>query len=200
MGHVFKKLFSNSEGIGIPLDIQTLIRAILNVDSTFLFENPVVPEDTEGVTVYLERTFCYELYKQWTLLLDNKEVRLSPEIDKELWKIYNNGNSCSKCYPDFVLHNSQLDSSKQYIVAEVKRESATVDKIKNDLKKLDFMLSDDFKFNGNNAKFSNAAFIYIGREAKSMPKIDIQPYNNVENIWCLCYNGEEVNCTRLNEI
>lgn len=185
----------------IPCSVTSLIQAILNVDKKFLYEMPVVPEtEDESVTVYLERTFCYELYKQWTILLEGSGLRLAPEIDKELWNEYSKtaqSDKAVKRYPDFVLHVSQSDVEEQCLVVEVKRSSASKDDIKNDFEKLDYMVSDDFKFKGKNAKFENAVFLYIGKDGSNLELANIN-VGHGDKIWILQYDGENVSCNNVN--
>lgn len=140
----------------IPKAISVLCDALNNISLEFLYDSEVPEDDNGNVRIVLERTFCYELYKQWSTLLDKCSLKLSPEIDKKIWDNY---KETRKRYPDFVLHNSQHDCEKQILVAEVKRGTATPILIMEDLEKLSYLTSDNFSRKGGPAKFQYGVFI-----------------------------------------
>lgn len=93
--------------------------------------------------LYLERTFAYELYRQWQnlLCLSKSNLRVDAEIGK---KIGNAGNleelrtlKCESKEPDLVLHKSQGYMGDHIIACEIKRNfQLDKTKIGNDIKKL----------------------------------------------------------------
>lgn len=111
--------------------------------------------------VQVERSFAYELYHQWSLLLEqsnnNEKLRLNGEITKRL-------DVCSKVYPDMVLHGGQDDLKHQILVCEIKRVDGSYPSSKdiiNDLYKLSCFLHLSVPNNEgiSNANYQHAVFI-----------------------------------------
>lgn len=147
-----------------------LFQAIMNVDHSYLWylddsRNLQENEDNKLKFEHLERVFAYELYHQWSIILKNEEsdLTINSEISK---KILDDNCKYLTVYPDFVLHNGQEKTDKQYIVCEVKRKTGlTKDKIKEDLDALSTYL-DAKKF--DNKKFKIGVFILVGTDMETL--------------------------------
>ncbi len=91
--------------------------------------------DTEEV-IYRERVYCYELYHQLRMLLDEDEdlrsYSLGGEVDKR-------GHPIIRHYvPDFVLHKP--GAMDNLVVMEVKPIHASVAELRKDIKKLKYFV------------------------------------------------------------
>ena len=143
------------------LSILTL--AIKNVNPCYIRIDAIPDCDIKRIQV--ERSFAYELYHQWSLLLDtfwnlnthNDKLRLNGEITKDLDLI-------SHSYPDMVLHGGQEYIENQLLVCEIKRVDGSYpdsSKIFDDLKKLSQFLHLRASKGRNqiDANFQSAVFI-----------------------------------------
>lgn len=137
-----------------------LLNAILRVNKDYLiYSKPVEMKESnkdekEIIFEQLERIFAYELYHQWSSLL-NKDGGLI--LNGEAQKIIERDRK----YPDMVLHGGQGDSKSNEIVVEIKR-GKYIDGIKivEDLEKLSIFLETD---EGKEyANYHDAVFILIG--------------------------------------
>ena len=94
--------------------------------------------DTEEV-FYRERVYCYELYHQLRMLLDDDEhlrsYSLAGEVDKKRHPIIR------PYVPDFVLHRP--GAMKNLVVMEVKPIDARVERLREDIKKLQYFVSQE---------------------------------------------------------
>lgn len=112
----------------------TLLKAIESVDYAMYVSNAEshsisdVPEVEIKIGELLERTFAYELYRQWLNLLENEEAELTvnAEVAKEMslmpaedafHKIMNGTTK----YPDLILHKSHNILKQNTFVCEIKR-------------------------------------------------------------------------------
>jgi hypothetical protein len=89
-----------------------------------------------------ERTFAYELYRQWQDaiveneegLIVNAEVTKRVEDEKfldklsEIFGLTKDGKPHRCFYPDLVFHHSQYDSEKQEIICEIKTKDGIDEK------------------------------------------------------------------------
>jgi hypothetical protein len=142
-----------------------LIKAILNVKSRYV--------DFYQISVErLERVFAYELYHQWSILIDkqNKERNTGDEyiLNGETEKTMSHfGKDIVKVrtYPDLVLHKSMDLPRGQAIVCEIKRRgNFTKGGLENDIKKLrDFVCKLQ-----NEYTFGFGVFILAGDNMKSI--------------------------------
>lgn len=111
-------------------------------------------EDSDNKMPHLERTFAYELYRQWMNLIQNEpnyDLTLNAEIDKLIG--VDEVSKATKKYPDIVLHRSQSKTElHQQFVCEIKRmtEDLKAEAVGDDLFKLCLFLDEnifhEFKF------------------------------------------------------
>lgn len=107
----------------------------------------------------LERSFAYELYHQWSNILEiyktvnfkDSNLMINAEISKDYNKIK---------YPDLILHDGQGNVDNQLLICEIKRDKAKDEHIKNDLEKLNLFLNSNSE-NFSSFEFKGAAFIMI---------------------------------------
>lgn len=115
--------------------VQLLIEATARVAEPY-FLLPVAGKEDP---IYRERVYCYELYHQLRLLLENEPAlsryALSGEIDKQ-------GHPLIRQFaPDFVFHApGQMDDN--LVVVEVKPVNAATEGIRKDLETLEYFLSE----------------------------------------------------------
>lgn len=114
-----------------------LLKAILNVKPIYIDRYQISAER-------LERVFAYELYYQWSKIIDrfNKkrelgdEYILNGETEKTMTHFEENPEK-SRTYPDLVLHKSIDKAKGQAIVCEIKRKgNFTKGGLENDINKL----------------------------------------------------------------
>ena len=123
------------------------LEAITNVRSEYY-------SDTCSNDSFVEHVLAYEIYHQWSVIIESKiddylledltMLRINGEIGKKYLDGMNLGDfKDGKKYPDLVLHGGQFDKEHQEIVVEIKRWEAIKDfnekakrNIRYDLKKL----------------------------------------------------------------
>ena len=179
------------------LSILTL--AIKNVNPCYIRIDAIPDCDIKRIQV--ERSFAYELYHQWSLLLDtfwnlnpqNDKLRLNGEITKDLDLI-------SHSYPDMVLHSGQESLENQLLVCEIKRvDRAYPDssKIFDDLKKLSqfLHLRASKGMDQKDANFQSAVFIVanIGKKGLENKIKDALAKKTAETINILS-DANNINC------
>ena len=130
-----------------------MFKAISQVSDNYVTYSKYV-EDNNDMMPHLERTFAYELYRQWMNLIQNEphyDLTLNAEIDKLIG--IDEAFKATKKYPDLVLHRSQSRTNlNQKMVCEIKRKIETLkaEDIGNDLFKLCLFLDEkvfkEFKF------------------------------------------------------
>lgn len=134
----------------------------------------------------VERCFAYELYHQWSILLDNYKVNhpndskiyLNGEIPKNL-----QSSTLKDCYPDLVLHSGQDSIDYQFIACEIKRESKNnSDGIIRDFYKLlkYFNLVKKGE-NGGKASYDISCFIMIGSDLEKMKTTITKALQKISN-------------------
>ena len=206
--------------------IKTLIVAIKNVESHYILVEAI--PNTKVKKEQVERSFAYELYHQWSLLIEAYKKRHKGEstllLNGEVSKHLDGRNT----YPDMVLHGGQNNIENQLIVCEIKRHDKRYPSQKsvyNDIIKLcdylnltlpneNSMLSTDFQ---------RAAFVMVNiseENLKDYLRRSLEPYNNREQyikdnsskILCISYapttgdnerevlQEREVKCFYLSEI
>ena len=132
--------------------LESLFEAIRNVGVRYIHEN----FHDEGVDfTHVERAFTYEVYHQWSTLINDKNVRIDAEISKQfvdenISKLFVNTENSERpyhrFYPDMVLHEGQGNSKNNFIVCEFKRMHNISNKlIIDDLKKLDLYVDQETK-------------------------------------------------------
>ncbi len=167
----------------------------------------------EGNNQYLERTFAYELYRQWQNLLCCYKFpqRLDAEIGK---KISNIGNfeqlkalKCESKEPDLVLHDSQAYIGNHIIACEIKRKKyLDKTKIKNDLEKLFMYMHKDV---WDEHPYQYGCFIVVNELFNNLETVirslkdDLITYAtnvNFNHLLCITYKGDSLNYDTLNNI
>lgn len=159
--------------------LNTLFQAIKEVKEKHLWFYVDKEEKTYCVP-QVERTFTYELYRQWANLLETKksEYCINSEVQKKFSDdIQNELMNCTvgltKKYPDFVLHKAQnnFEKKNQLLLCEVKRTEAGEYGIKKDFREFC-----DFLSKGFSCPFALAIFIMVGCEV-----VDEKTLNHIEN-------------------
>jgi len=124
--------------------LKILFKAIIEVDQQYYYTtNPEKPSNE--ILEQLERIFAYELYHQWSILLNDYNKRISKDdrriINGEIRKQLLGVNK----YPDMVLHKGHNDIHHQEIVVEIKRKAAIKDdNVAQDIIKLSQFMTDGF--------------------------------------------------------
>lgn len=112
----------------------TLLKAIESVDYVKYVSNASnhaisdVPEVEIKIGELLERTFAYELYRQWLNLLENEgaELTVNAEVAKEMSltpteDVFHKIMNGTTKYPDLILHKSHNTLKQNTFVCEIKR-------------------------------------------------------------------------------
>ncbi|MBR3521905.1 MAG: hypothetical protein IKN75_05180 [Prevotella sp.] len=173
--------------------LKVLFKAIIEVNKDF-YSTPEPQNDSDEAIAQLERVFAYELYHQWSLILEvfnaekQKDDRriINGEIGKQLLGV--------KKYPDMVLHKGHGDIRHQEIVVEIKRKNAIKDdNVAQDIIKLSNFMTEGF-LGCSASPYSEGVFILTnGNEddiKKQLKMIDKKEHLN-PNIYCIFCNGEE---------
>lgn len=172
----------NTRNIGLEGKMKcaecTLLKAVKHVEGKYAVIHRLLPENDPNtdetqkeLELQTERSFAYELYHQWSLLLKIapesaglSNLQLSGEVSKNL-KI-----GPRDSYPDMVLHKNQYTTDCQLIACEIKRGIICNNaRIKEDFLKLHKYLhfTDD---NGNDASFQLAVFIATNCSDENLKK------------------------------
>lgn len=206
---------------GIDDEMQLLMHSLFNsiqkVTKNYLYWSISEIED-ENIP-YVERAFAYELYFQWNMNEDidktpfyknREEYMINAEIRKDFVEKIPLANNYS--YPDMVLHGGN-NSSKNYIVCEIKRKSTlrcNKEAVTKDLNKIGFFLRNDLhsKYNVDWNGYKYGIFLLTDRS-------DLKPSDIVDNInikelsigkdlypriFCVLYNGNTIQYESLNNI
>lgn len=133
----------------------TLLKAIESVDYVkyvSMAANHAI-SDNPNVEVrigeLLERTFAYELYRQWMNILEieRSELTVNAEVAKEMSLMPTEDAFCeffngTLKYPDLILHKSHNTIKPNTFVCEIKRhEGLTFEEVVQDISKLCAFLS-----------------------------------------------------------
>lgn len=176
-------------------------------------------DEYKSEEMLLERTFAYELYRNWQNLLEMyhiKTVRVDAEIGKKITKesiIYKKQKEIKGDYkePDLVLHAGQEVTDNHTIICEIKRnEQLDNKKIINDIIKI-CQFNDPKIWDGKPYRYG--CFIVVGKELNDlknqivdskeviMKEIEEKELNpNLSHILCIAYNGNSVEWETLNII
>lgn len=159
-------------GLGIDNEVakkelDVLLQAINKVSSDNIWT--CYEDRNESLCIdEVERTFTYELYRQWKdLLVDNgSSLTINAEISKIVKDTFRNvvnteenANEGHK-YPDFVLHKGQGNTEEdgQILLCEVKRKKTANYDIVHDFEKfLTFMQRSSFSY-----PYAYSVFIQVG--------------------------------------
>lgn len=186
----------------IPQHLATLIQAVKQVEPKFVANCSDM--NNESSIIYLdERSFAYELYRQWQDLVENSvdDLVINAEVPKEcvdnktflsrLEKIFgltDEGKPHRRFFPDLVCHHSQFDSEKQEVICEIKTKSGINDKAKlfYDLKKLAAYMTKSVLLCH---PFKVGAFILVGGDFSDIKyKSDKTIDNKKDELFCILYN------------
>lgn len=134
-----------------PHYLETLIQATKHIRPG-LVSNCHFISDVSQLEYLEERSFAYELYRQWENLVEknDEDMVVNAEVRKrfnritfirrliEIFGETPNRRPHISFYPDMVFHHSQFDSEKQEIICEIKTKKGINDnkKLNQDLKKL----------------------------------------------------------------
>lgn len=141
--------------------VKDLYEAILNVRSSFYTSS--CEKNIEG---YVEHIIAYELYHQWSNIIDSKFnnylldnhtiLQINGEIGKRILNDNEQQNDSQSKYPDMVLHGGQDDKRHQEIIVEIKRWN----RIKSDSKQTIDDIEKLFKYTSKGNFVENSAFPY----------------------------------------
>lgn len=189
----------------IHQNLATLIHAVYRV-SPKLVSNCNHITNVSELKFMNERTFAYELYRQWQdAIVENKEgLIVNAEVTKrvegekffgklsEIFGLTKDGKPHRCFYPDLVFHHSQYDSEKQEIICEIKTKDGIDEKdnkkLNQDLRKLAAYMTNDVLLYH---PFKLGVFIFVGGTLSDI-KDRYASYNLVEDkaddIYCISYN------------
>ena len=166
-----------------------MFKAISQVSNDYITFSKYI-EDENDKMPHLERTFAYELYRQWMNLIQNEphyDLTLNADIDKIIG--IDEASKATTKYPDLVLHRSQSKAKlNQKIVCEIKRKIETLkaEDVGNDLFKLCLFLDEKvfkvYKFDYGVFLLVNGTLGIIQAFLKENPKITVRKWKE---------NGEE---------
>lgn len=189
----------------IPQHLATLIQAVKQVPPELVTNCRRVCAASQ-IRYIDERSFAYELYRQWQNLIENgADLVINAEVPKEcvdkkaflskLEKIFgltNEGKPHRRFYPDLVCHHSQFDSEKQEVICEIKTKSGINDnaKLSYDLKKLAAYMTNGVLLCH---PFKVGAYILIGGNFSDIKYgSDKTIDNKKDEIYCILYNIEAI--------
>ena len=133
----------------------TLLKAIESVDYVKYVSMAAnyaisdIPNVEVRIGELLERTFAYELYRQWMNILEieRSELTVNAEVAKEMSLMPTEDAFCeffngTLKYPDLILHKSHDTIKPNTFVCEIKRhEGLTFEEVVQDISKLCAFLS-----------------------------------------------------------
>lgn len=181
--------------------IDMLIEAIKNVESHYILVEAIPNSKVKKEQV--ERSFAYELYHQWSLLIETYKKEHNGEstllLNGEVSKHLDNQNA----YPDMILHGGQNNLENQLIACEIKRYDKNYPSrqsiYKDFIKLCDYLNLTLPNENGElNAHFQRAAFImvniseenlkdYLMKSLKSHNSREEYIKDNSSKILCISY-------------
>lgn len=189
--------------------VETLLQAVNKV-SPELVSNSNFVDDEKKIEFMNERTFAYELYRQWQDLIEvgHNNLVINAEIEKkcgteqkfvakleEIFGLTKEGKPHRFFYPDLVCHNSQYTSDKPEVICEIKTKKGIEDKdhtkILHDFKKLSAYMTDGVLLYN---PFKIGVFILVGGSFSDI-KFKSEDFieNKKDNIFCLLYNVKKDN-------
>ena len=125
-----------------PLLADLFIKHLCNAASRIPPHYFQLPDFGMEDPIYREREYCYELYHQLRMLMDEdaelKGYVLGGEIDKVGHPVIR------RCAPDFVFHHP--GRMKNLVIVEVKPINADTDGVRNDREKLEYFLSPKVRY------------------------------------------------------
>lgn len=190
----------------IPQHLATLIQAVKQVPPELVTNCSSLCKDSQ-ICYIDERSFAYELYRQWQNLIENgnDDLVVNAEVPKEcvdkktflskLEKIFgltNDGKPHRRFYPDLVCHQSQFGSENQEVICEIKTKSGIKDntKLSYDLKKLAAYMTNGVLLCH---PFKVGAFILVGGNFSDIKYGSNKTIENKKDeIYCILYNIETI--------
>lgn len=194
------KSFKNNDDL--DQNLLHLFKAILNVDNQFVYRGDIHSQR-------LERVFAYELYHQWSIIIDkmnhkipndDKHYIINAETGKDMEKFVKNPCKAT-CYPDMILHKSIDKPDGQALVCEIKRnDRLTKGGLKNDIEKLKTFACES----QNKYCFHFGVFLLVGGNLDSIfEKMNILSWTTrsrkigYKNIWIIAYEEHILQCVSL---
>lgn len=191
----------------IPHHLATLIQAIKQVSPELVSNCKYISKDEE--LIYLEeRSFAYELYRQWQNLIEDsyEDLVINAEIPKiveeekfkaKLFKIFgltNDGRIHTCFLPDLVCHHSQFDSENQGVICEIKTikniKGSNQENLLKDFKKLASYMTKGVLLKN---PFSIGVFILLGGEFSDIAiKLNSLIRNKENDIYCIIYKARRI--------
>ena len=190
----------------IPTSIVTLLQAVCLVPPELVSNCKSAKEKGDRLEYGKERTFAYELYRQWENLIERNEedMVINAEVPKKIsddqykkilssiFGYTNKGNVHSCFFPDLVYHHSQYDSSNQELICEIKTldglNEKNSPKLMTDLKKLSaYMKAGTILIH----PFTTGAFILLGGSMKDIKRRYRRTKiveEKAKDIFCITYN------------
>lgn len=154
----------------IDKHLRILIEAIDKVKDSYLTYAldglPIPPKYAQrDLIMHTERVFAYELYHQWSRLIDKRtKWVINAEVRKclELFKDISNSSSETESswnFPDLVLHKGQ-EKNEQLIACEIKRIDRLEDDFTKDINTL-YILTRPATFNSCNEENNENLHPYL---------------------------------------
>ena len=206
----------------VELHLRKLLEAIDNVKieyATYALNGLPIPSKyrTKGLIKHTERVFAYELYHQWSNIIDKRTWVINAEIRKYLECFKNNlmkhasdenPNNGTNCYgqnkvwnfPDLVLHKGQ-NQNYQMIACEIKRKERLKNDFVKDIETLYWLTRSDLIDNSNKdslAPYRSGVFLLLNgnfEDLKSIVKESQKAFDEkkieldkTKNIICIFYN------------
>lgn len=154
----------------IQEQFKILIESIMSIEEQDLW---VKFEESQDAIEQVERTFTYELYRQWKnkLIERNSEYTINAEIGKKLAEDIKNSIQASGYkikYPDFVLHKGQgnIDEHNQLIICEVKKSNSEKCGICKDFETFEWFMKESCSY-----KYAYAVFIQLNKSLSEISTI-----------------------------
>lgn len=194
----------------IPLQLATLIQAAKQVSPEIVTNCRFVNEESE-ICYLSERTFAYDLYRQWQELIENgsEDLVINAEIAKqcgtehtfiekleEIFGLTKTGKPHRCFYPDLVCHHSQFTNKQQEVICEIKTKEGVDDnknvKLNQDLKKLAAYMTENTLLCH---PFKIGVFILVGGELsviKNRYMSNRLVSDKMNDIYCLSYKIKQI--------
>lgn len=194
--------------------IAIFLKAISLVSKSYLCYNESQHDKECLIKKHQERVFAYELYHQWSCLLEKQKMFekgwvLNAELSKHLDWFYNEDKEikreCEKSmeksdlrFPDLVLHKGQENQEDNFLVCEIKRGERINEKnLCNDLYKLTRLTVDECRgeeglnLGRYSLPFKYGIFLCLNKRMKDMSFFNqvcrnLSKYNySMKNILCV---------------
>jgi len=158
-------LFANWKELNMPIPFEAdrFMEHLCDATAVIPWQYFQLPVFSKEDPIYRERVYCYELYHQLRMILEQDGAlagyTLSGEIDKQGHPVIR------RCAPDFVFHNPGY--MENLIVVEVKPINAAVEGIRKDRETLEYFLSTEVRYQ------AGVELIYGGDEQALAPFQDV---------------------------